>query len=202
MRNDWTTHHRDALLRRVSLLTAVTAVTGAVGAAALAVGLAATSHAATTHTSASQATSGSSRSGSAAPAPTAPAVVSPRQVHVQVLNGTGVPGAAHAAAKDLTAAGFDVVGIGNAPDAPVTATSIAYAPGKTAEMQLLASATGVTTTVAGSGSLIVLTVGPDWAGSQPAPVTQSNGGGLNAPAQPPSNSGNGYGGGSASSGGS
>jgi hypothetical protein len=92
---------------------------------------------------------------------------------VRVLNGTGVAGAARAAAGDLTAQGFTVVGVGNAPGGTVSATTISYASAEIGAARTLAELTGVSSLVAdGTGSVIVLTVGPDWSGSVPAPQPQ------------------------------
>ena len=179
----WTSDHRDALLLRVTVLTACTAVVGAVGAVGIGVGMAEATQPKVTPHKATSTTSGVGAVPLPASITAASRSLTPAQVKIQVLNGTGVPGAAHAAASDLTAAGFTVVGIGNAPSAPVSTTSIVYGPGQADAAQLLGSATGVTTVSAtGSGSTLVLIVGADWTGSQPvqlapAPANAGNGGG-------------------------
>jgi hypothetical protein len=163
----WTTDHRDVLLRRITMLTAGTAAVGAVGA----VGLGALFG---TQTVAAKSTQPVVVRQAAAPttarATTSDEAVSPKQVQVRVLNGTGVAGAARAAAGDLTAQGFTVVGVGNAPGGTVSATTISYATGELGAARTLAGLTGVSALVAdGPGSVVVLTVGPDWTGSTPAP---------------------------------
>lgn len=199
----WTAESRDALLTRVTVLTAGTAVAGAVGAVGLGAALAVGTHyASATHKTARATTSSRAAQPVAqAPSTAKPKDVAPGRVQVQVLNGTGVAGAARAAANDLIAAGFNVVGIGNAPGAPVSATTITYSPAQAGALRTLAAATGVTaSSSSGSGSVLVLTIGPDWTGSAPAaPVAQSNQS-YNPPPAPPAN--NGGGGGTVVSGGS
>jgi hypothetical protein len=179
------------------MLTAGTAVVGAVGAIGLGAGLNASTHyAAASKKSPAAPTKTVGHATVPAPAAAATKALAPSQIQVEVLNGTGVAGSAHAAASDLTAAGFRVVGIGNAPDSPVVATSITYATGQAAAVRTLEAATGVSAVSAtGSGAVLVLTVGPDWTGSKPAPVVapqpapqqnnqnnnQNNGGGNNGP---------------------
>ena len=196
----WTTDHRDALLSRVTMLTAGTAVVGAVGAIGLGAGLNASTHYASaakkSPTTPTASTKTVARTTARAPAAAATKTVAPSQIQVEVLNGTGVAGSARAAASDLTAAGFHVVGIGNAPGGPVASTSITYAPGEAAAVRTLEAATGVSAASGtGSGAVLVLTIGPDWTGSKPAPVVvaqpapqqnsqnsnQNNGGGTNGP---------------------
>ncbi|MGY1743498.1 MULTISPECIES: LCP family protein [unclassified Blastococcus] len=64
------------------------------------------------------------------PQPTeAPATVDPATVSVEVLNGSGTPGLAAGAAEELTAAGFQVAGTGNADDADHDRTLVRYASG-------------------------------------------------------------------------
>ncbi len=187
----WTSENRDALLSRVTVLTAGTAVVGAVGAGVLGVGLAAGTHyktaAVKTPVSATQAQSESDDG----PVVVAPRVVAPDKVQVQVLNGTGIPGAAHAVASQLSAAGFDVVGIGNAPSSPVGATSIVYPPEQAGALRTLVASTGVSASSAsGTGEVLVLTVGPDWAGALPARTTTKPRATYNPPVAPVSGNGN------------
>jgi hypothetical protein len=198
----WTSNNRDALLARVTVLTAGTALTSAVGAVGLGLGLAAASTHATSAKAGSSHTNQPSSPTAPKPTPSQTQALEAAQVQVQVLNGTGIPGTAHAAARDLSAAGFQVVGIGNAPTGRVDATTITYPAGMADAMRLLADSTGVTASApAGAGSVLVLTVGPDWQGSKP-PVyvpqqpQQNGGGGGNG------GGGNGGGGGGSTSGGS
>jgi len=169
----WTIDNRDGMLRRISMLTAGTAAVGAVGAVGLgALFVTQTVPAKSTQPvvvkQAAPTSTGTAR--------TTPAVaLTPRQVQVRVLNGTGVAGAARAAASDLTAQGFTVVGLGNAPGGPVSATTISYSTAARGAATLLAGATGVSSLVPdGSGAVVVLTVGPDWSGSTPSPAQQAS----------------------------
>ncbi|MFI6210059.1 LCP family protein [Streptomyces sp. NPDC051041] len=59
-------------------------------------------------------------------------------VRVRVLNGTGVPGRAAAVAEKLRAAGFTVVGTGNAPETART-TTVGHPQGLGEEAEVLAS---------------------------------------------------------------
>lgn len=163
----WTSDHRDVLLRRITVLTAGTAVVGAAGA----VGLGALFGTQTVAVKSSQpVVVRQAAAPSTARAANAGDTVSPQQVQVRVLNGTGVAGAARAAARDLTAQGFTVVGVGNAPGGTVSATTISYPSAEIGAARTLAGLTGVSSLVAdGTGSVVVLTVGPDWSGSVPAP---------------------------------
>ncbi len=171
----WTPESRDALLTRVTALTAGTAVAGAVGALGLGAALAATTHpksvARTPTSSAVPATTGPG-----AVSTTTPREAAPRQVRVQVLNGIGVAGAARAVGDQLSSAGFDVVAIGNAPGGQVSASEIVYAPAEIAAAQTLAAATGVGTgSPTGTGSVVTLVIGPDWTGALPAGASGSGG---------------------------
>ena len=192
----WTSAHRDALLSRVTVLTAGTAAVSAIGAVGLGAGLQVGTHYRQTSgaTARSTVTTSPAQSASKPSTAVAPSTVSPRHVHVMVLNGTGAPGAARQAADALASAGFSIAGIGNSPDTPVAATTIAYDPSQTAEMRTLSDATGVSAaTPTGSGPVLVLTIGPDWTGTittsggtvhatytpppaPPAPVLQGGGG--------------------------
>jgi len=164
----WTSDHRDVLLRRITVLTAGTAVVGAAGA----VGLGALFGTQTVAVKSSQPVV-VRQAAATARAANAGDTVSPQQVQVRVLNGTGVAGAARAAARDLTAQGFTVVGVGNAPGGTVSATTISYPSAEIGAARTLAGLTGVSSLVAdGTGSVVVLTVGPDWSGSVPAPQPQ------------------------------
>lgn len=208
----WTPNHRDALLGRVSRLTAGTAVVGTVGAVGLAAGLGVTaSAAASTSTSTTRSTtaqpvqahtstgsdaassSGSSKGSSTTSSGSSRA--SRAALQVQVLNGSGIQGAAAAEAQRLTQQGFTVVGIGNAPR--VARTLIAVSAHDIAGARTLADATGVgPIATADTNGYVVLILGPDWTGSgtsssssssssssqvqtwqPPAPSVQGGGGG-------------------------
>jgi hypothetical protein len=69
----------------------------------------------------------------------APAKVRPGDVSVQVLNASGVNGAAGKAGQDLSNRGFVSGGVGNNPGGVVAATQIRYRTGDEAKAQLVAS---------------------------------------------------------------
>jgi LCP family protein required for cell wall assembly len=117
-------------------------------------------------------------------AATAPAgqkalTVAPSAIRVKVLNGTGTAGEAKKAATALTAAGFVVVGTGNAPST-VTSSSIVAPAGYDESLRTLAYATSVTSTsLTGTGRTLTLTIGPGWTGTLaavtiPKPSTSSS----------------------------
>lgn len=185
----WTPESRDALLARVTALTAGTAVVGAVGAVGLGAAFAVTTHPKVVTRKAASTTTATVNRPAAATNPTA---VAPGKVQVQVLNGVGTPGAARAVADQLTAAGFNVVAIGNAPGTPVSASAIIYPASQAGAFRTLAAATGVNVAAAtGTGSTLTLVIGPDWAGSLPAAQSQSNSATLAQPPAPPQNVGGG-----------
>lgn len=91
-----------------------------------------------------------------------PLTVAPSAIRVRVLNGTGTPGAAKAAAAKLTAAGFVVVSTGNAPSV-VTTSSITAPAAYSESLRTLAYATSISSTsTSGSGRVLTITVGPDY----------------------------------------
>ena len=176
----WTPESRDALLTRVTALTAGTAVAGAVGAVGLGAVFAVTTHPKTVTRTATR-TSAAAPTGSSAA--TKSRTLAPSQVRVQVLNGLGVTGAARAVGDQLTAAGFDVVGVGNAPGGIVSASVIVYPPGETDAARLLAGATGVNAvSPSGAGSVLTLVIGPDWTGTLPNQSSSSQSNVAPAPA--------------------
>ena len=70
-----------------------------------------------------------STSASASPTPTGPPLVTPPEnVRVEVLNGSGTAGEASRVAQELTAAGFQVVSVGNADRNDYTTTEVRYDP--------------------------------------------------------------------------
>jgi hypothetical protein len=201
-RHGWSAEHRDALLSRVTLLTAGTAVAGTVGAIALGAGLAAATPVAskapapkanakpsTNH--ASTPASGSSVSGAAGGGQSNTALT-PKDITVAVLNGTGIEGAAHAAAGDLRGYGFHISAMANY-QGRVDASVIGYPSGMKAAAQLLAAKTGVSAIQqADTGGQLVLVVGPDWQGSAPvvqAPQPQQGGGNGGGGGNPPTSGG-------------
>jgi hypothetical protein len=101
---------------------------------------------------------------------TPPASVPPSEVVLEVLNGSGVPGAASNAAAEFTYAEFVVAGVGNG--SPTTRTTVVYDP---------EFATGLPTLQAalpdarfeeepGHGEVMSVTVGPDFVGVLPVQV--------------------------------
>lgn len=208
-RHGWSAEHRDALLSRVTLLTAGTAVAGAVGAVALGAGLAAATPVATQKAPAPKATKPSSQqvttTPSDDPAPeSSPTVAAgggggqsdkapaPGDITVAVLNGTGIAGAAHAAAGDLRGFGFHISATANY-QGRVGQSVIGYPAGMKAAAQLLATKTGVSAIQqADTGGQLVLVVGPDWQGSKPvvqAPQPNQGSGGGSGGGNPPTSSG-------------
>ena len=193
-RHGWSAEHRDALLSRVTLLTAGTAVVGAVGAVALGAGLAAATPVAaskatpksnakpvtTTPSGAATPKSGGSSVSGAGGSGQANTALTPGDITVAVLNGTGISGAAHAAAGDLRGYGFRISAMANYQGRVGQSVS-GYPAGMKAAAQLLASKTGVSALQqADTGGQLVLVVGPDWQGSQPVvQAPQPNQGGGN-----------------------
>ena len=110
------------------------------------------------------------------------AALAPQDISVAVLNGTGVEGAAHAAAGDLRKTGFRISATANY-QGRVRQSIIGYPAGMKAAAQLLADSTGVSQIQqADTGGQLVLVVGADWQGSKPVvqappPDQGSNGGG-------------------------
>jgi LytR cell envelope-related transcriptional attenuator len=105
-----------------------------------------------------------------APKPTAtatptgpPLVTPPDEINVEVLNGSGTRGAATEVAKALTAAGFNVVGVGNADRSDYPTTTVRHDPAYDESGRTLGAAiAGSTVTEDVSlGSTLVVTVGAD-----------------------------------------
>jgi LCP family protein required for cell wall assembly len=106
------------------------------------------------------------------PAPTAtasatpsgpPLVTAPEKVSVQVLNGTGVKGAASQLAEQLSAVGFNVVGVGDASHTGYTTTTVLHDPAYDESGRTLGAAIpGSTVTADASlGSTLQVIVGSD-----------------------------------------
>jgi hypothetical protein len=109
-----------------------------------------------------------------------PLTVAADKIRVKVLNGSGVAGAARKAAAQLTAAGFVVVGTGNAPKSPV-ASSITFPSTYSESARSLEYATGVAaSTAAGTGRTLTLVIGTDWTGTL-KPVTVPTPGATTTP---------------------
>ena len=185
----WKPEHRDALLARVTVLTAGTAIVGTVGAIALGAGLASATPVAAKKSapvapkqqSAPATTPATPSANSTSGASSTSSPLRARDIRVLVLNGTGVSGAAHAAGGDVSAKGFVVTGFGNYSQR-VSQTVVGYPTGQEAAAKFLANALGVSTIVpAQTDGGLVLLIGGDWQGSQPqvvqAPQQQQQGGG-------------------------
>jgi LCP family protein required for cell wall assembly len=102
----------------------------------------------------------------------APAALAPADVTVQVLNGSGRPGEAGAAAKKLGTAGFIQTGTGDA--AARSSTLIHFAPGADAKAALLQSyvigSTELKADPTVKGSDLVLVTGRSFGGIRTAPA--------------------------------
>ena len=101
-------------------------------------------------------------------APSVPVVeVAPSEVVVEVLNGSGMPGAAANAAAEFTAADFVVYGVGNG--SPTARTTVVYDPDFATGLATLKAALPEARfeEKSGHGDVMSVTVGPDFAGLQP-----------------------------------
>jgi len=97
-------------------------------------------------------------------------------VTVKVLNGTTTDGLARQVRDDLTSAGFDVISVGTAGNAPVAKTTLSYQANHTTSMQTLASALKAVPQEVpdpSAGSSLILTLGQDWSGLAPASASPS-----------------------------
>lgn len=108
------------------------------------------------------------------PSPTGkPLVTAPSAISVRVLNATGTPGAAKAAAAELTALGYTVVGYDTAPSVRST-TIVRWSVPRDESARTLAAATGATTReVTGLGQVVELVVGTDYTGAKAVTVKGS-----------------------------
>lgn len=105
-----------------------------------------------------------------------PLKTAPSAIRVKVLNGSGVNGQARAAAAQLTAQGFVVVGVDTAP-ADLATTSITYDPTYDESMRTLAFAASATDRQAtGSGNVLTLTIGKDWKAMKTVVIKSSGSG--------------------------
>lgn len=103
-------------------------------------------------------------SASATPSPSGPPLVTPpERISVQVLNGSGVPGEASRVARELTAAGFVVVGVGDATSSDHATTTVSHDPAYDESGRTLAAAVRGSTVTAdvSLGSTLVVVVGAD-----------------------------------------
>jgi LCP family protein required for cell wall assembly len=107
---------------------------------------------------------GRDRAPSATASPSGPPLVTPpERVSVEVLNGSGITGEASRVARELTAAGFDVVGVGNADRTDYATTTVRHDPAYDESGRTLGAAiAGSTVTEDLSlGSTLVVVVGAD-----------------------------------------
>ena len=204
----WTSDHRDALLTRVTVITAVVAGASAVGAVGLGAGLqAGTSYAAATKAAPATGSEPSAPAETVAPEPSAPEAfepssepstpsvaaqpLSPDQIHLVIYNATTTRGVASAAAKILRNEGFQVDSVATNPGGAARTSAILYSSDVAGGVGAVTKATGIQRTATSStGGTVVLVLGRDWvaatAGTAWAPPKA-------APAQPqrPSNGGGG-----------
>jgi LCP family protein required for cell wall assembly len=118
------------------------------------------------------------KAGSPVPAPTPSAtgsvhlIVPASSVPVRVLNGTGAKGAASKAADDLRAAGFDVVGTGDADATTYTQTIVRYGAQRVESSQTLNAAVpgSVRQYDAGLGNVVELIIGAGYNGAHSVTV--------------------------------
>jgi LCP family protein required for cell wall assembly len=108
-----------------------------------------------------------------------PGGVAPAQERVRVLNATGTPGAAAAAARDLRRAGWNVVAVGDADATGAAVTRIRYGPGALDERRARALAAVLPGAELvpdpAAGSTLRLEVGSDWAGMLDTPSGSASG---------------------------
>ena len=110
---------------------------------------------------------GRDRGPTATASPTGPPLVTPpERISVQVLNGSGVDGEASRVARELTAAGFNVVGVGNADRSDYATSEVRHDPAYDESGRTLGAAvTGSTVTEDLSlGATLVVVVGADLPG--------------------------------------
>ena len=115
-------------------------------------------------------------SSSASPSASGPPLVTPPEnVHVQVLNGSGIAGEASRVAKELTAAGFNVDSVGNADRSDYPTTTVLHDPAYDESGRTLGAAiAGSTVTEDISlGSTLVVVVGADQPTATAVEVTGS-----------------------------
>ncbi len=97
-----------------------------------------------------------------------PLRVDPSTISVRVLNGSGKNGAASAAAEELVALGYDVVGVDNAESKKFTTTVVRYDPAYAEDSARTVSAAldyATRVTASGLGSVVEVVVGDDWPGA-------------------------------------
>jgi hypothetical protein len=94
---------------------------------------------------------------------------------VQVLNGSGVAGEASRVAKELTAAGFQVVGVGNAARNDYLTTEVRYDPAYDESGRTLGASVGGSEVFEdlSLGTTLLVIVGSDSPTASPVEVTGS-----------------------------
>jgi LCP family protein required for cell wall assembly len=102
----------------------------------------------------------------ATPGPTAsgpPLVTPPEKVRVRVLNGSNAPGEASRVAEELTAEGFQVVGVGNAARRDYPTTTVRHDPAYGESGRTLGAALPASTVTSDNslGSTLLVIVGAD-----------------------------------------
>jgi len=115
----------------------------------------------------------------ASASPGTPGGVAPASVRVRVINAAGTPGTGTAAADDLRAAGWNVVGEGDGDGTTLTRTRILYGTSTAAARRaaaLVAVLPGAQLVrTPGLGSTLQVEVGSDWSGLSAAAGTPSGG---------------------------
>jgi polyisoprenyl-teichoic acid--peptidoglycan teichoic acid transferase len=105
----------------------------------------------------------------------------PAEVRLRVLNGSGVTGQAGQASQDLSGAGFDVVGTGDAEAFGGATTLVRYAPGKQVEADVVrrwltaGAQVQEAADLAGGDVDVVVVTGADYAGVLAEPVAPEPG---------------------------
>lgn len=106
----------------------------------------------------------SARGATPTPSPTGePLITAPERIKVRVLNGSGLAGEASRVAADLTAQGFQVIGVGNADRTDYLETEVRHDPAYDESGRTLGAAVTGSVVVEGStlGATLVVVVGAD-----------------------------------------
>ena len=198
----WTSDHRDALLTRVSAITAGVAAASAVGAIALGAGLqAGTTYAKAQKPAPAPDTATEPQAPVAVPEDTTPSEdpatttqdpgtpattpLPPEQIHLVIYNATTTRGVAAAAAEILRQEGFHVDSVATNPGGALRSSTILFSTKTAGGVRAVTKATGIQQTATGdTGSTVVLVLGRDWVAAtagtawappQAAPQQQSGG---------------------------
>jgi LCP family protein required for cell wall assembly len=135
---------------------------------------------------------GATTSSKSSSTPKTATTVPASSIHVDVLNGNGVSGAAAVAASDLTRGGFTVSGTGNGSSFSFGASQIQYPTGNEAVAQQLATAISGSTQLVADPSLtgdnLILTIGSTFGGLTGAASSSGSGSTTStSTATPPAN---------------